>query len=99
MSEVIGDNIDRLTLVEMRMQGIDRGKVEHLYRAAREVQGGPLTMRAATLLRDRVKRGDYVVIATGASSPPYLPAGETDGPPGAVAIAASLGRGLGARPV
>lgn len=99
MPEVIGDNVDRLTLVEMRMQGIDRGKVERLYRAARGVQGGPLTMRAATLLRDRVKQGDYVVIVTGASSPPYLPSGETDGPPGAVAIAAALGRGLGARPV
>jgi hypothetical protein len=38
-----------------------------------------------------------VVIITGAGAPPYLPYGETDGPPGAAALARAIGRGLGAR--
>ena len=99
MPDIIGDNIDRLTQVEMRMQGIDRGMIAALYEAARDAQGGPLTMKAAKLVRERVAPGDRVLIVTGAGAPPYLPFGETDGPPGAVALAGALGRGLGARPV
>jgi len=100
MPEIIGDNIDRLTSVEMRIPGIDRGIIEPLYQAAREAQGGsPLTLRAARLLRERVRASDAVVIITGAGAPPYLPYGETDGPPGAVALARAIGRGLGARTV
>ena len=100
MPDIIGDNIDRLTCVEMRIPGIDRGIIEPLYRAAREAQGGsPLTLRAARLLRERVKADDAVLIITGAGAPPYLPYGETDGPPGAVALARAIGRGFGARTV
>src|SRR2546430_12042646 len=97
MPDIIGDNIDRLTCVEMRIPGIDRGIIEPLYRAAREAQGGsPLTLRAARLLRERVKADDAVLIITGAAAPPYLPYGETDGPPGAVARARAIGRGWAA---
>src|SRR2546427_6496806 len=100
MPDIIGDNIDRLTCVEMRIPGIDRGIIEPLYRAAREAQGGsPLTLRAARLLRERVKADGVVLIITGAGAPPYLPYGETDGPPGAVALARAIGRGFGARTV
>jgi D-glutamate cyclase len=100
MPEIIGDNIDRLTCVEMRIPGIDRGIIEPLYRAAREAQGGSsLTLRAARLLHERVGADDAVMITTGAGAPPYLPYGETDGPPGAVALARAIGRGLGARVV
>ncbi len=99
MPEIIGENIDRLTCVEMRIPGIDRGIIAPLYRAAREAQGSPLTLRAARLLRERVSAKDAVLIVTGAGVPPYLPYGETDGPPGAVALARAIGRGLGARTV
>jgi D-glutamate cyclase len=96
--EIIADNIDRLTCVEMRIPGIDRGIIEPLYRAARETQGGaPLSLRAARLIQERVTAKDTVVIITGAGAPPYLPYGETDGPPGAVALARAIGRGFGAR--
>jgi hypothetical protein len=96
--EIIADNIDRLTCVEMRIPGIDRGIIEPLYRAAREAQGGlPLSLRAARLIQKHVKAKDAVVIVTGAGAPPYLPYGETDGPPGAVALARAIGRGIGAR--
>jgi hypothetical protein len=96
--EIIAESIDRLTCVEMRSPGIDRGIIEPLYRAAREAQGGtPLSLRAARLLQERVTAKDTVVIITGAGAPPYLPYGETDGPPGAVALARAVGRGFGAR--
>jgi hypothetical protein len=98
MPEIIAESIDRLTCVEMRSPGIDRGIIEPLYRAAREAQGGsPLSLHAARLLQERVGANDTVVIITGAGTPPYLPYGETDGPPGAVALARAIGRGLGAR--
>jgi len=100
MPEIVGENIDRLTCVEMRIPGIDRGIIEPLYRAAREAQGNsPLTLRAASLLRERVSVKDTVLIVTGAGVPPYLPHGETDGPPGAVALARAIGRGLAVRTV
>jgi hypothetical protein len=100
MPEIIADNVDRLTCVEMRIPGIDRGIIAPLYRAAREAQGGAaLTLRAARLLAERVTSRDAVVITTGAGVPPYLPYGETDGPPGAVALARAIGRGRGARAV
>jgi hypothetical protein len=96
MPEIIAENIDRLTCVEMRIPGVDRGIIEPLYRAARAAQGGvPLTLRAARLLQERGRRGGMALIVTGAGAPPYLPYGETDGPPGAVALARALGRGLG----
>jgi ferredoxin len=96
--EIIAHNIDRLTCVEMRSPGIDRGIIEPLYRAAREAQGGvPLSLRAARLIQERVQPKDTAVIITGAGAPPYLPYGETDGPPGAVALARAIGRGFGAR--
>jgi len=98
MPEIIADSIDRLTCVEMRIPGIDRGIIDPLYRAAREVQGGaPLSLRAARLLQERAGAKETVVIITGAGAPPYLPYGETDGPPGAAALARAVGRGLGAR--
>ncbi|SRR5579871_233378 len=97
MPEIIAESIDRLTCVEMRSPGIDRGIIAPLYQAAREAQGGePLSLRAARLLQSRVGTGNTVAIITGAGAPPYLPYGETDGPPGAVALARAVGRGLGA---
>jgi D-glutamate cyclase len=95
--EVIGDNVDRLVTVEMRNPGIVRGIINQLYAAARARQTGPLTMLAAQRLRDAVQPGGSVIITTGAGIWPWLPKGETDGPPGAASLARALTLGLGAR--
>lgn len=70
-----------------------------LYEAARKKQGAPLSKLAADLLAKTVKRGDHVVITTGAGHAESLPHGETDGPPGAAAVARALSLGFGAIPV
>ena len=99
MPEIIGENIDRLCTVEMRPQGMPRGKIHRLYEAARRKQNGrPLTLLAAEKLRAALKPGDYVILATGAGVPPWMPAGETDGPVGIAALGRALVMGLGARP-
>ena len=99
MPHIIGDNIDRLVTVEMRTQGIVRGNIVQLYEAARAKQGAPLTMLAADRLHDAIRPDDVVLITTGAGSWPWMPKGETDGPPGAASLARALSLGLGARPV
>src|SRR5207244_1123120 len=49
--------------VEMRPQGMPRGKIHRLYDAARRRQGGrPLTLLAAERLRGVVKAGDSVEV-------------------------------------
>jgi hypothetical protein len=62
-----------------------------VYDDARKHYGKPLTLLAAEKLRDRIKRGDYVLIVTNSH--------EMDGPPGAAALARSLIVGLGAIPI
>lgn len=100
MPEIIAENVDRLCTVEMRPQGMPRGKIHRLYEAARRrQQGRPLSLLAAERLRAAIKPGDRVILATGAGAPPWLPFGETDGPPGVAALARALALGLGARPV
>ncbi len=58
-----------------------------------------MTFRAAQALISRVKKGDHVLVVTGAGTPPGLPKGETDGPMGAAAIARAVDLGLGGKPV
>src|ERR1700692_769279 len=99
MPAIIGDNIDRLVTVEMRNAGMVRGVINQLYSAARDKQGEPLTMLAAQRLRQALQPGGSVIITTGAGIWPWLPKGETDGPPGAASLARALTLGLGARPV
>ena len=100
MPEVVAEYIDRLVNTEMRVQGgLPRGVTHQLYEAARRKQGKPITYLAAKLLVDSLKPNDNVVIATGAGVPPWLPKGETDGPPGAASIARALDLGLGAKPI
>jgi len=99
MPHIIGDNIDRLVTVEMRNQGIVRGNIVELYTAARRELGEPLTMLAAKRLHQTIQPGDAVIIATGAGSWPWMPHGETDGPPGAASLARAITLGLGGRPV
>lgn len=100
MDDIVGEALDRLINVEMRYSsGVPRGIIHRLYEAAREEAGRPLTTLATEALMKAVNPGDRVLIVTGAGAPPYLPAGETDGPLGAVAIAHALDLGLGAKPV
>jgi hypothetical protein len=91
IDEIVGDSIDRAVNIEMRFRaGLPRGVTYPLYEAARKKQGKPLTWLAAKLLVDKVRKGDHVFVVTGAGTPPGLPAGETDGPPGAAAIARAI---------
>ncbi|WP_458098128.1 glutamate cyclase domain-containing protein [Roseomonas sp. WA12] len=102
MDEITCHYIDRLVTIEMRAgRGeIPRGVTHRLYEAARAAQDDrALTFLAADGLRKALTRGDHVLIATGAGTPPWLPKGETDGPPGAAAIARALDIGLGAKPI
>jgi hypothetical protein len=92
-------NIDRLTTVEMRRSDYSRGVIAHLHEAAKAAQGGaPLSLRAARYLQEKVQPGRVVLITTGAGHPKHLPAGETDGPPGA-AVLARLVAALGGVPI
>ena len=102
MDEITCHNIDRLITVEMRAgRGeIPRGVIHRLYDAARAAQGDhSLTFLAADGLRRALNRGDHVLVVTGAGTPPWLPFGETDGPPGAAAVARALDIALGAKPI
>jgi D-glutamate cyclase len=97
---VVGDSIDRAVNIEMRFRaGLPRGVTYPLYEAARKKQKKPLTWLAAKLLVDKVRPGQNVFVIAGAGTPPGLPAGETDGPPGAAAIARAIEIGLGAKPI
>ena len=100
MDDTMGEYVDRAVNIEMRFgAGLPRGVTHRLYDAARAEQGAPLTWLAAKALHDRVKRGDRVLVVTGAGSWPWLPNGETDGPLGAAAIAHTLDAALGAKPI
>ena len=78
-----------------------RGVIAELHKAATLQQGGPLVLKAAESLMERVKPGDAVFIATGWVDQPLVDPdhGETDGPPGAVALARALRLICKARPI
>jgi hypothetical protein len=100
MPDVIGAQIDRLISVELKNRGMPHDIVRRLYDAARAEAGGrPLSIQAAEGLVKHVGKGDVVLILTGAGYPPPMPKGESDGPPGAAALARALYWGLGAVPV
>jgi hypothetical protein len=97
---VIGDNIDRLVTVEARISGSSRGVIAHLYGAARSAQGGgPLSMLAARQIVGNLAPGRTVFLTTGAGDPRFMPAGETDGPPGVAALALAVHLATGAVPI
>jgi len=91
---MVGDNIDRVTSVELRSYGV----VPKVYAAARAQIGFPLSMAAAMLLRERVTPSSNVLVLTGFPIMPYELV-ETDGPVGAAAIARSLNVAFSARPI
>ena len=97
MLHEVAETIDAL----MRLDVAGRGIIGGLYAAAREKAGRPLTLAAAELLCRSVRPGDKVVIATGWVDQPVVAPGygESDGPPGAVALARALRLSLRAAPV
>lgn len=99
MAIIIGENIDRLCAVEMRPRMPTSGVFPQLYDAVREKYSYPLTYLAATEIIKRTQKHDCVFILTGAGSPPRYPTGESDGPPGAVALARALHLGLKLKPI
>jgi hypothetical protein len=80
------ENIDRLLTVELRTRGMPRGIVPHLYRLSRGRE--PTSYRAAKALAGN--GGKRVAIVTGIHFSPHFPAGEVDGPVGAVVLARAL---------
>ncbi len=96
-----GNRLDRLMTLEIRpfSGGLPPGIVVPMYDACRAHNGGPLSMSAAAALKDKVRSGSTVFIATGAGVPPKLPFGETDGPVGAAALAGAIVKCLDARVV
>jgi len=99
MPEVVGEYLDRLCNIEMRMAGLVRGTTHRRYDVARRVQGHPLTYLAASKIIENVHKGDFVLILTGSGSPLWLPWGETDGPLGAACLARAIDLGLQAKSV
>lgn len=90
--------VDRLLTVDLAA----RGAIGILYAAARRAQGDqPLGLLAAERLREAVKPGNPVVIATGLPIRGWFsPAiAENDGPAGAATLARALYVGLKALPV
>jgi hypothetical protein len=93
----IAESLDKLMTIDIAARGV----IEVLYKSARARQGEPLTLAALRLLEQAIKPGDYVLMATGwADQPHTVPEnGESDGPPGTVALARCLRQVLKAAPV
>lgn len=99
MAIIVGENVDRLCSIEIRPRMAASGVFPQLYQAVRKKYSYPLTYLAATGIIKKTKEKDHVFILTGAGSPPRYPKGETDGPPGAVALARALHLGLNLNPI
>src|SRR5262245_22682601 len=100
MPHIVGEAVDRLITIEAKNRGMPHGILAPMYDAARKAAGGkPLSMAAAQGLKEHVRKGSVVFVLTGAGYEPTMPKGESDGPPGAAALARILYRGLGAVPV
>lgn len=82
----LDNRLDQLVNIDMGERG-----VEHLFLAARDLQGGSLVGAAADALME-VPEGGMVVLTTGSVSRAWITPelGENDGPSGAAAIARAL---------
>lgn len=100
MRDICGEAIDQLITIEAKNGGMPHNVLKPMYQAARKlVADRPISMVAAERLVDTLKRGDTVLVLTGAGYAPTMPKGEDDGPPGAASLAKILYKGLGAVPV
>src|SRR5690606_20919990 len=97
MTNLVSETIDRVMTIDFPRRGV----IDSIYPIARKKYGEPLAMRAAELLNAKVKPGDIVLIATGWLDRPHvsLEVAETDGPPGAAALARAVHLGFDATPV
>lgn len=95
--EALGESVDRIVTADLAFRGV----VHRLYPPARRRAGKPLCLAAAELLRGRIRAGDAVLIATGWPDRPWVSDRifETDGPPGAAALARCVNLASGAVPV
>jgi hypothetical protein len=92
-----GETVDHLCTLDLRPAGPTSGYIGHFYTAVRALTGAPLALSAAQCLY-QVPAHSTIVIATGFCHPQRLPYGETDGPPGAAALARAVLHGLKATP-
>ncbi len=73
MPDIAGEAIDRLITVEAKNRGMPHNVLPPMYEAARKHVGGrPITMVAAEKLKSVLKKGDTVLILTGAGYVPTL---------------------------
>lgn len=89
--------VDRVCTLDLRPAGPTSGYIGHFFTAVRALTGTPLALTAAQCLQ-QVPANSTIVIATGFCHPERLPYGETDGPPGAAALARAVLHGLKATP-
>ena len=96
----LGEGIDRLVTIEFRpgRDSVPPGLVAPLYQVCRLWQGAPLSTSAAEIILKHA-RSQPVLIVTGAGTAPILPEGETDGPPGAVALMQAVREAVDAHPI
>jgi hypothetical protein len=87
--------LDKISTAQIRSRM--RRLTEDLYRIAREMQTGPLTLLAAETISKSVSKGDAVVITAGAGHGVNIPKGETDGPPGAAVLGLSIAKARDAK--
>lgn len=93
----LAETLDRLMTLDIPARGV----IGNLYQAARSRTEKPLTLAAADGLKNALRPGDAVLIATGWVDQPLVApeCGETDGPPGALVLARALRIACKARPI
>lgn len=94
--KAVGERVDQLISLDVPSRNV----ISILYPLARKKSKEAMCMSAAVMLKEKVKPGDVVFIATGWPDRPHITPeiAETDGPPGAAALARAIHRGLGAVP-
>ena len=95
--EFVGESIDHLVNLDVRPPHLEQGLLAKLYKAAREKMKRPLTLLAAEKLKEVLTPENTAIISTGFVFPPHFPAGEMDGPPGAVALGKIINKGIGSK--
>ncbi|NIN53332.1 MAG: DUF4392 domain-containing protein [Nitrososphaeria archaeon] len=95
VDEVVGDNLDKLMLIDTRGWAI----TDRLYEAARRVVGGPLTLTAAQRLMEILEPGSPVVLNCGFPIMPWGIHAETDGVVASAAFARAFNLVFKAKPI